>query len=429
MQATRHPGRCRTLELLSWLYWWPSMMAFVSKYVSGCDTCQWSKPAQHPWSILQPHDMPEGPWQMIGVDLITGLPWVNNYDVIAVYIDHYSKQVHIIPTTSNVDAEGMVDIYYQEIFWLHGVPTKIISNCGPQFVARLMKALYSKLGITHALTTMYHPQSNGQTEQANQEVECHLWLFTNSRHNDWVTHIPTAKFVLNSHLHSAHQMTPFKIMYGYRPDFTVLGSPLTKFPALDSHLHGLCDTCKNAKAALQMEKHIMKQTFEANKPPPHAFSPGQKVWLSSKNILISHSSRKLAPWQLSLYNVLQCTGKLTYHLRLLPGMHQYPVFHIDHLSPWHSNDINGSDPPPPPLVQVDNVLEYEVKCILDSHKYHSQYQYLIKWEGYNAGHNSWEPATHLTHCPDLIQAFHAAHPSAPHHLSASLFTSLPWCPH
>jgi hypothetical protein len=67
-----------------------------------------------------------------------------------------------------------------------------------------MKALYQKLGITHALTIAYHPQSNGQTERANQEVEQHLRLFANSRYDDWVTFLPTAEFVLNSRMHSAH---------------------------------------------------------------------------------------------------------------------------------------------------------------------------------------------------------------------------------
>src|SRR6266852_3643987 len=174
------------------------MTAFVNKYVARCNTCQRYKFAHHPRAVLQPHDVPEGPWQTIGIDLITGLPRVGDYDAIVVYIDHYTKQVHVLPTTSDVDTEGIADLHYHEIFRLHGIPAKIVLNQGPQFAARLMKTLYQKLGITHALTTAYHPQSNGQTEHTNQEVEQHLRLFTNLRHNDWVTHLPTAEFVLNN---------------------------------------------------------------------------------------------------------------------------------------------------------------------------------------------------------------------------------------
>ena len=91
------------------------------------------------------------------MDLITSLPRVVGYDAIAVHIDHYSKQVHITPTTSDIDAEGMADIHYQEIFHLHGVPAKIVSDWGPQFAVQLMRALYDKLGIMHTLTMAYHP--------------------------------------------------------------------------------------------------------------------------------------------------------------------------------------------------------------------------------------------------------------------------------
>jgi hypothetical protein len=94
-RSTGHPGQRETLEMLSRLYWWPGMTTFVNKYVAGCDSCQRHKPARHPRSILQPHDVPEGPWQTIGVDLITGLPQIGKYNAIAVYIDHYSKQVHV----------------------------------------------------------------------------------------------------------------------------------------------------------------------------------------------------------------------------------------------------------------------------------------------------------------------------------------------
>lgn len=362
------------------------------------------------------------------MDLITGLPRVGEYDAIAVYIDHYSKQVHVLPTTSEVDAEGIADLHYKEIFRLHGVPTKIVSDRGPQFAARLMNALYHKLGITHALTTAYHPQSNGQTERANQEVEQHLQLFANSRHDNWVTSLPTAEFVLNSRLHSAHHKAPFEIIYGYCPDFTVPVGPPTKFPALNTRLQQLHETRKEAEAALRIEKRAMKQTFETNKPPPHTFHPGQQVWLSSKDISTSHPSRKLAPRQLGPYEVAERTGDLTYRLLLPPSMRQHPVFHVDRLSPWHGNDVNGQTPPPPEPIQVNNEPEYEVEQILDSRKYRNQYQYLVQWKGYHAGHNSWEPATHLTHCQQLLNTFHTAHPSAPRRLSASAFATLPWQP-
>ena len=77
-------------------------------------------------------------------------------------------------------------------------------------------------------------------------------------------------------------------MYGYRPNFTIPVGPPTKFPALNSRLQQLHDTRKEAEATLRMEKSTMKCTFKAGKPQPHIFHPGQKVWLSSKDIPTSH---------------------------------------------------------------------------------------------------------------------------------------------
>jgi hypothetical protein len=353
---------------------------------------------------------------------------VEGFDAIVVYIDHYSKQVHVLPTTTTIDADGLANIHYREIFRLHGIPTKFVSDRGPQFAARLMKALYQRLGITHALTTAYHPQSNGQTERANQEVEQHLRFFTNSRHDDWVTHLPTAEFVLNNRLHAAHQMTPFEVMYGYRPDFTVPIGPPTKFPALNSRLQHLHEARKDAEAALRLEKQTMKEAFQSDKPPPHTFTPGQQVWLSSKNITTSHPARKLAPRQLGPYKVLERTSPLTYRLDLPPSMRQHPVFHVDRLSPWLANPINGLSPPPPPPEHIDDEDEYEVEKVLDSRKYRNQFQYLVKWKGYDQSHHSWEPATNLINSPELTDAFHHDHPSAPRRLPASIFAALPWRP-
>ena len=109
-------------------------------------------------------------------------------------------------------------------------------------------------------------------------------------------------------------------------------------------------------------------------------------------------------------------------------MRQHPVFHVDRLSPWEGNEIHGQALPPPDPVEVDNNLEYEVEQILDSRKYRNQLQYLVKWQGYDHGHNSWEPMANLTHCSELLRTFHANHPAAPRRLAASIFAAMPWSP-
>jgi hypothetical protein len=78
-----------------------------------------------------------------------------------------------------------------------------------------MRLLYQCLGIEAGLATAYHPQSNGQTEQANQEIEQYLQLFVSKLQNDWAKLLPTAEFVLNSRVQSAHRQTPFEVLYGY----------------------------------------------------------------------------------------------------------------------------------------------------------------------------------------------------------------------
>ena len=128
-------------------------------------------------------------------------------------------------------------------------------------------------------------------------------------------------------------MTLFEMMYNYWPDFTISVGPPTKFPALNTQLNDLHKVCKKAEAALHMEKKEMKQAFEADKPTPHTFTPGQKVWLASKNIPILSPSQKLSPQQLGPYKVLEHTTDLTYHLRLPHSMREHPVFHIDCLFP------------------------------------------------------------------------------------------------
>ena len=85
-----------------------------------------------------------------------------------------------------------------------------------------MRQILKRIGIDSSLTTAYHPQANGQTECKNQEVEQYLHLYTSRVQDDWSTLLPMAEFVINVRCSSASDYTPFKLIYGYTPDFMIL---------------------------------------------------------------------------------------------------------------------------------------------------------------------------------------------------------------
>jgi hypothetical protein len=237
--TTGHPGKNRTIELVSRCYWWPWMAGFISAYVEGCNKCQHYRKDIHPKAHVQPQEVPEGPWQIIGIDMIGPLLMSQGKDTILNIVDHYTKQIHLFPVTTQLMADGVASIYFKQVFPLHGIPKKIVSDRGPQFAARSMCALYKQLGIDSGLTTAYHPQANGQVEHKNQEVEIYIRLFIDKRQDDWVDLLPTAEFVINSRLNSATGHMPFEMLYGYTPDFTIPIGCTTGIPVLDKCLQHL----------------------------------------------------------------------------------------------------------------------------------------------------------------------------------------------
>jgi len=154
----------------------------VKQYIEGCDAYQRNKNrTEQPAGKLMPNSIPEKPWTHILADFITKLPLAQGYDSILVVVDRLTKIVHFIPTMERTLAEGLVRLFRDNVWKLHGLPESIISDWGPQFEAGIMQELNKMLGIESKLSMVFHPQTDEQTERMNQELEQYLRMFINHR--------------------------------------------------------------------------------------------------------------------------------------------------------------------------------------------------------------------------------------------------------
>ena len=126
-----------------------------------------------------PNSIPDKAWMYISADFITKLLLAQGYNSILVVVDRFTKMAHFVPTTEKTMAEGLARLFRDNVWRLHRLPKSIISDRGPQFVAALMRELNEMLGIKTKLSTAFHPQTDGQTERMNQELEQYLRMFIN----------------------------------------------------------------------------------------------------------------------------------------------------------------------------------------------------------------------------------------------------------
>ena len=148
------------------------------------------------------------------VDFIMKLPVVAGKDAILVVCDQLLKMMHFVTTTEEISAEGLARLLRDNVWKLHGLPESVVSDRGLQFAAELMRELNRMLGIKTKLSTAFHPQTDGQTERMNQELEQYLRFFIKHRQKDWPEWLAAAEFAVNNKVHTTTKVSPFMANYG-----------------------------------------------------------------------------------------------------------------------------------------------------------------------------------------------------------------------
>ena len=116
-------------------------------------------------------------------DFITKLPLAQEYNSILVVVDRLTKMVHFISTIEKTSTEGLVQLFKDNVWKLHGLPESIILDKGPQFAAGLMRELNGMLGIKSKLSMAFHPQTDRQIERVNQKLEQYLRIVRGHFHS------------------------------------------------------------------------------------------------------------------------------------------------------------------------------------------------------------------------------------------------------
>ena len=153
--------------------------------MEGCDQCQRMKnKAEMLAGKLRSNKIPERLWQYILVDFITKLLMSKGHDSILVVCDRFLKMSHFVATTEKTTAEGLARLFRDNVWKLHGLLESVISDREPQFAAGLMRELNKILRIETKLSMAYHPETDGQIERTNQELEQYLRMYVNHRQNN-----------------------------------------------------------------------------------------------------------------------------------------------------------------------------------------------------------------------------------------------------
>eukprot|EP01066_Platyproteum_vivax_P012809 Platyproteum_vivax@DN5822_c0_g1_i1.p1 len=389
------------------------MRKMIFDFVDTCETCQRNKVArQRPIGLLQPLPVPLHPWKAVTMDFIVKLPTSKGFDSICVVVDRLTKQAHFIPCCETISADQTAELFLQNIFRLHGLPDEIITDRGPQFRAHFWTSLCDLLGIQAKRSTAYHPQTDGQTERVNQTLEQYLRNFINSRQDNWVQLLSFAEFSYNNADHTSIQCSPFFANYNFNPRADFLGGADIANTPQAAHKKDIFENnLKILRATL--EKTQSDSKLNADKHRRHVtFTIGDKVWLSKAHLSTKAPTKKLDSKLTGPFTIIEQINPVAFRLQLPPSFRIHPVFHVSLLKPYNENTLEGRYQSRPPPEIVDEIEEFLVEDIISYKILNNELYFLVKWEGYLDDENTWEPASNLTHCDDILNDFLTRHPEA-----------------
>lgn len=437
--AAGHLGFARTVSLVEQRFLWPDLKSDVREYVRSCTACQARySPHTQPAGLLEPIRV-AGPWELVGIDLLTPLPVTASDNKHALICIDYLTKFVVAFALQRIDSISVAKCLRSFILRLRGPPRAFISDRGTQFMGAPVQELLASFGIEHKPTTAYHQQANGLVERMMATFSDMLAKVVSRDQSDWDDHLEALAFAYNGTPHSSSGFSPHYLLFGcealFPLDHTIPVRPQSSTTAVEfrTRTEALLSAAREAALANLDKAHDkQKANYDASRREV-SFKVGDQVAIKMPPTGVP--PKFASPWRLA-YTVVERQGELNYKI-VRDGKSQ--VVHVDRLKPYYTRGPDQlqvpapqtpADPSPqvppsestPPVPTPAATLDrealpdgvYIVRAIVDRRSVYKDsrrsFEYLCTWEGYPDDHRTWQSEPSLKGCQGLINAYDEHHP-------------------
>ncbi|HLP43682.1 MAG TPA: DDE-type integrase/transposase/recombinase, partial [Candidatus Nanoarchaeia archaeon] len=288
-----HQGVAKMTQALRNIVWWPEMLTDIYDYCKYCLTCQRFKPAKQkiPSASNPP---PARCLEQVSMDIVGPLPNSNAGSKYALCIQDRLSRFLIFAAMPDASAETTARIFLNKWVCHYGVPKKIVTDRGRNFMSTVFRHLCQFLGVKHSPTTAYRPQGNSENERSHKDLHSYLAMYLEEADaSNWDSLLAFAAWAHNSTYHTTIKRSPLEVLTGIRPRslFETPSKTELERVTLEEYLNLRDDQI--SKLAEETRLAIAKaqaKTVERLNPYSREmeYFPGQKVFLRRHYLRLIH---------------------------------------------------------------------------------------------------------------------------------------------
>ena len=332
----------KMIEVISQSYYFSHMQEKMKKYVNKCDLCHKIKSSRHKsYREMRQTLTLDWLWAFIVMDFIVKLSLSKKlltevfYDLILTIVNQLMKEVWFIPYKKASNTEELAYMFLWNVTALQGLPDKIISDRDKLFTSNFWTALTRQLRLSHKMSTVYHSQTDDQTEWMNQVIEQYLREYVNYHQMNWVALLSVTQIAYNTSVNQITDIISFFVNHEYNANlFQESKKAMVLTEQVNVTVTEMQMLHKELKQDIEFLLHRSAFYHNKHRSGGPMLKKRDRVYLLWKNIEMTRSSNKLDHVKIRPFKIIRNIKEVSFKLELLKEMQwKHLVFHILLLEP------------------------------------------------------------------------------------------------